>query len=155
MDSDLTIIQGITLAIAVLGAVLGVINTLHALDKSRVKLLVRPKNAFALGRANPELTFCIEIINLSAFAVTVEDVGFLFRGTEWRGSLIHPIIMDGGKWPRRLEPRSSVTIHCQTPSAKPGTKIKCAYAKTQCGYTKTGTTPALKEIARHGAVTRV
>lgn len=38
----ISIVQAITLAIAVLGAVLGVINTWLGLDKSRVKLRVAP-----------------------------------------------------------------------------------------------------------------
>jgi hypothetical protein len=150
MLAEITVVQGITLAIAVLGAVLGVINTWQGLDKSRVKLLVRPKHAIPIGGVDPRLTFCIEVINLSAFAVTVEDVGVLFKGTDHRGSVVMPVLADGGPWPRRLEPRSSVTVYSQTPSAPSGTTIKCAYAKTQCGYTKTGTTPALKQIARHG-----
>jgi hypothetical protein len=149
MFTGMTLVQGITLAIAVLGAVLGVINTWHGLDKSRVKLLVRPKHAIPFGGVDPRITFCIEVINLSAFAVTVEDVGVLFKGTDQRGSLFQPILPDGGSWPRRLEPRSSVTVYGQRPVAPTGTVIKCAYAKTQCGYTETGTTPALKQIAQN------
>jgi len=150
MIIEITLVQAVTLAIAVLGAVLGVINTWNGLDKSRVKLLVRPKHAIPVGGADPRLTFCIEVINLSAFAVTVEDVGVFFKGTAVRGSIVQPILADGGTWPRRLEPRSSVTVYSQTPASKFGDVIKCAYAKTSCGYTQTGTSPALKQIARNG-----
>jgi hypothetical protein len=37
-------------------------------------LLVGPKHAVPYGSADPRLTFCIEVINMSAFAVTVDDV---------------------------------------------------------------------------------
>lgn len=62
----ITLGQGITLSIAVVGAVLGLINTWHGLDMSRVKLKVRPAHAIPVGAANPALTFCIEITNRSA-----------------------------------------------------------------------------------------
>jgi hypothetical protein len=147
---DITPIQAITLAIAVLGAVLGVINTWHSLDKSRVKLRVVPAHAIPVGGMNPELQFCIEVTNLSAFAVTVYDVGVLYEGTDQRGSIIRPIIVDGGPWPRRLEPRSSVTAYGAKPDSPRKNRIKCAYAKTQCGCMATGTSGALRQIARGG-----
>lgn len=145
---DITLVQAATLAIAVLGAVLGVINTWHGLDRSRVKLRVIPAHAIPVGGADHSLTFCIEVTNLSAFPVTVYDVGVFYRGTDDRGSIVQPVLLDSGSWPRRLEPRSSVTVYGQRPNAPPGHPIKCAYARTQCGVTKTGKSPALKQIAR-------
>ncbi len=146
--TSVAIVQAVTFAIAVLGAVLGIINTWHNLDKSRVKLKVRPAHAIPVGAANPTINFSIEVTNLGAFAVTVCDVGVFFRGTDERASFIQPFIADGGSWPRRLEPRSSVTICGQRPESLPGHRIKCAYARTQCGVTKTGNSPALKQIAQ-------
>jgi len=40
----MTVTESITLSIALVGAVLGVINTWHQLDRSRVKLRVTPKH---------------------------------------------------------------------------------------------------------------
>jgi hypothetical protein len=144
----ITIIQEITLSIAVLGAVLGVINTWHAIDRSRVKLKVLPAHAIPMRGADPRLAFCIEVTNLSAFAVTIYDVGVFYRGTKKRGSFIQPVFIDGGTWPRRLEPRTSVTAYGQRPESSPNQRIKFAYARTQCGITKTGSSPALKQIAK-------
>jgi hypothetical protein len=144
----LTLVQGVTLAIAVLGAALGVINTWHGLNQTRVKLKVVPAHAIPVGAANPNLRFSIEITNVGAVPVTVCDVGVLYRGTNQRGSIVQPIILDGGQWPRRLEPRSSVTIYGQRPTSGQSQRIRCAYAKTQCGVTKTGTSGALKQIVR-------
>jgi hypothetical protein len=144
----MSIIEAITLAIAVLGAVLGLINTWQALDKDRIKLLVRPKHAIPVGGVDPRLTFCIEITNRSSFAVTVAEAGVLYFGTESRGALIRPILADGGSWPRRLEPRSAVTVYAQNPADGSQHRIRCAYAKTECGVMKRGSSPALRQIAR-------
>lgn len=150
MLAKITLVQWITLAIALVGAVLGVVNTWQSLSKSRVKLRVLPKHAIPVGSADPRLTFCIEITNLSDFAVTVEEAGVFYEGTNRRGAIVYPVFADGGHWPRRLESRSSVTVYSETPSSLPGHPIRAAYAVTQDGHTKSGTSAALKQIARAG-----
>ena len=147
----MSVVEAITLAIAVLGAVLGLINTWHAVDKKRVKMRVRPKHAIPVGSADPRITFCIEITNLSEFAITVDEAGVFLKGTDARAAYTQPILIDGKPWPRRLEPRSSVTVYGQPPQAKPGQSLKCAYARTECGVTRTGTSPAFKQLAASGA----
>jgi hypothetical protein len=144
---DVTFFQALTLAIAFLGAVLGVINTWHGLDKSRVKLRVRPAHAIPYGAADPRIEMSIEITNLSSFAITVREVGLFYKHTKARGAFPNPILFDGGSWPRRLEPRSSVMICARRPAGSPG-PIKCAYARTECGVTQTGNSPALRQISR-------
>ena len=143
----MTVLEGITLSIAILGAALGLLNTWHALDRTRVKLRVRPKHAIPVGSADPRMTFCIEVTNLSAFAVTVEEAGVFYKGTESRGAYTRPILIDGGNWPRRLEARASVTIYGQPPETKPGHPLKCAYARTACGVVRTGSSPAFRQLA--------
>ena len=147
MGASVTLIEAITLSIAILGAVLGVINTWHALDRSRVKLKVLPAHAIPVGGADPRLKFCIGVTNLSAFPVTISEVGILYEGTNKRGVFIEPFLADGGPWPRRLEPRSSVTVYGQVPDSTPDLRIRCAYATTECGHTKKGNSPALRQIA--------
>jgi hypothetical protein len=147
MSANFNLVQAVTLSVAVLGAVLGIINTWQGLDKNRVKLKVIPKGAIPVGGADPRLTFCIEVTNLSTFPVTVSDVGVFYHGTDKRGSIVTPFLADGGSWPRRLEPRSSITVYSQRPTSTAEHKIRCAYARTDCGTTKTGTSPALKQIA--------
>jgi hypothetical protein len=147
----MTVLEGITLSIAVLGAVLGLLNTWHTLDRTRVKLRVRPKHAIPIGGADPRLTFCIEVTNLSAFAVTVEETGVFYKGTGARGAYTQPILIDGRGWPRRLEARSSVTVYGQPPAPKPGHPLKCAYARPACGVVRTGTSPAFRQLASGAA----
>ena len=147
-DSSISLVNAITLAIAGLGAVLGIVNTWHGLSRSRVKLKVLPAHAIPFGGADERINFSIEVTNLSDFALTIREVGFLFEGTEARTAVVRPFILDGGTWPRRLEPRTSVTVYAQvSPPLKDDPKIKCAYARTDCGRTITGTSPALEQIA--------
>jgi hypothetical protein len=73
MEQEITNMQVVTMAIAVLGAVLGIINTWYNLDKSRVKLKVTPAHAIPFGAVDPKLKFCVQITNLSFFPVTISD----------------------------------------------------------------------------------
>ena len=143
----MTLIEAITFAIAVLGAALGVINTWRAIDASRVKLKVVPGHAIPVGGMDPSLRFRIAVTNLSAFPLTIREVGVLYRGTGDRDVVISPFLADGGSWPRRLEPRSSVSVFSQRPHLLPGHPIRCAYAETDCGVIKYGNSPALEQIA--------
>src|ERR1041385_1896118 len=84
----------ITLVIAVIGAVLGILNAYRDFSRDRVKLRVVPKVAFNVG-ANNVITgdrptslmnqllrdgcparLCIEVINLSTFPITISAAGF-------------------------------------------------------------------------------
>lgn len=136
----------VTLVIAVVGAALGLINTWRSYDVTRVKLKVTPAHAVSVGPA-PLVDFNITVTNLGAIPVTIEEVGVFYRGTDQRCVVTDPVLLDGGTWPRRLEPRSSVSVFSPRPEVIPGHRIKCAYGRTQCGVTKTGTSPALRQIA--------
>lgn len=141
------VIQVITLVIAVIGALLGIINTRHLLDQSKVKLKVLPKRAIPVGATDPRINFCIEITNLSAFPLTISEAGVMFAGSELRASLTNPLFSDNSNWPKRLDPRTSVTVYCVTPEPPPGSMIECAYAMTQCGEVVKGSSKALEQIA--------
>lgn len=143
----MTVVEAITFAIALVGAVLGVINTWRALDASRVKLKVVPGHAIPVGGFDPSVNFYIAVTNLSTFPVTIREVGIVYRGSDKRGVFVNPILADGGPWPRRLEPRSSISVYGQRPDIMPGHPIRCAYAETDCGVRKCGNSPALKQIA--------
>lgn len=140
----MTTLQNITLAIALLGAVLGIINTWNALDTRRVKMKVIPKLAEFLPSGGK--TICIEVVNLSAFPITVCQVGFLKRWSSVRGAIIRPIILDDGDFPRRLEPRSAFTAYTKGLLENPVElrNIRCAYAETECGTVRKGHSGALK-----------
>jgi hypothetical protein len=138
-----------TLFIALTGAVLGIINLWRSISHDKPKIKVTPKRVFPVGAADSRINFSIEAVNLGAVAVTICELGLLHHGTKGRSSLIQPIIFDGGDWPRRLEPRTSITVFGRTDLIKGReTPIQCAYAMTDCGLTFKGNSGALKAISR-------
>ena len=148
MDSELINTGSIALTLAIFAALLSILNTWHALDRSRrLNLKITPAHAFPLGAVDPSINFSIEVTNLSEFAVTIQEVGLLYEGTEKPGTLLSPILLDGGTWPRRLEPRTAVSVYAQAPLPNGGPRIRCVYARTACGQTLTGNSPALQQIA--------
>ena len=74
----------------------------------------------------------------------------LYRGTKKRGAVVNPIVIDGGTFPRKLEPRTSFTayFHPEALHRLNGCKIRCAYAKTDCGVMIKGNSLALQQLAR-------
>lgn len=144
----MTIFETITFAVAVLGAVLGVINTWVGLSKERVKLKVLPRHAIPVSNAPQNILLSIDIVNLSAFPVTVSEIGVFYSGTKKRSVIPNPIISDGGAFPRRLEPRSAVTLYSEKPRAVvDGHRMKCVFAKTDCGVVQKGDSPAFRQMA--------
>jgi hypothetical protein len=67
----------VSLAVGSVGAVLGVINTWNALERQRVKLVVRPAQSMLVPSGQPILT--VEVTNLSAFPITIAEIGFRLR----------------------------------------------------------------------------
>jgi hypothetical protein len=146
-----------TIAAALLGAVLGIMNTWNALAQRRVRLRVRPANVRHVGggiitmSAKSEIgaMFCIEVTNLSAFPVTIDEVGMTMGRTTRmiRAAVPIPKIFDGKPWPRRLEPRESVSLYADIDSFEMrGPQIRRAYASTACGCVRYGNSPALRQL---------
>jgi len=169
----MNISTAITLAIAVIGAVLGVINTWQAITRDRIRLRVTPKiylggegdmvftgSVFpsrdsSVGILNPELEsrehdFCFEIVNVGFVPVVVAEVGFLMRRTTERASITDRKLLDGGAWPRRLEAREAVTVLIppHPDSRLMYANFKCAYVTTACGLTFKGTSKVFRDIVR-------
>jgi hypothetical protein len=158
----------LTLIIAIIGAVTGivgtvlsVITTIRDISKDKVIIKVVPANVQVFGPAGePGERIGIEVLNLSGFPVTVSEVGFKMRNPEVRGVLGMPFTSTGDKLPIRLEPRQSVLFYSSTDFDKKGefAEVLSAYAKTQCGETAYGNSPALKQIverARNAAANKV
>ena len=170
----MTTIEKITLITAILGAVfgslgavLGIINTWHQMSKNYVKLKVIPKIAFMIDANNTITTdrnndrifhllsqkvpfrLCIEIVNLSAFAVSISNVGFGKRA-KLRHVLFQPELTSGKTWPPRLESRESIVAYAKIGERwdKKVMGQALAYAKTDCGVTRYGTSPIFKEYVQ-------
>jgi hypothetical protein len=141
----------ITLAIALLGAVLGIINTWITVSQARPKMRVRLLAVYSAPKIE-KVGFSIEVTNLSNFPLTIREVGFSLSPW-WKRDierlLLSPFIVRGDSIPCRLEPRHQANFYfndnLQGSSPK---RITGAYAKTDCGVNFTGVTPALKEISK-------
>jgi hypothetical protein len=147
----ITNLQVATFAIALLGAVLGLINTWHNLDKKRLKLKVNPMHTIPVGGVDPSLTFGISIVNLSDFPVVVSDAGVLVKETGNSMCIVNPVFANGATgsdWPQRIESRASITVYSQMPKPPEGKNYGLAYANTQCGEMVKGNSNALKQISR-------
>jgi len=148
-----------------IGATLGVINTWHQMSRNKVRLRVVPKVAFTdpNGRAitgdrpDPILyrffesgvpwRLCVEVVNLSAFPVTVAEVGFGQGPSNERLVLMEPELSPPGKsLPVRLEPRESITAYSTVGIQLDLSFMRrpVAFARTDCGYNQYGSSPILK-----------
>ena len=140
--------------LALIGGVLGVFNFVQGFWQRRVRLRVTPKLTAIQGGGFLSSTVdllprgfaCIEVVNLSAFPVTIDEVGFTLSDSKCR----HMIIPEPRTLlPRTLEPRTSIDVRA-TQSAGFPRKSKKAYAKTQCGQTRYGDSVVFKKF-REGA----
>ena len=100
-----------TVTVAVIGAVLGIINTIYAIFKDKVKLRVIPEWAKSITHDEP---FHIEIngMNVGFIPVTVQEVGF-YTSINKKLTSITPISPDTKEkqyLPYRIEARSSFRI---------------------------------------------
>jgi hypothetical protein len=143
----------ITSAFAAVGAVLGVINTWQALDQKRVRLRVVPKLAYPfVGGDFGETMGCIEVVNLSAFPVSINEIGFTLGGDPRktkRLAITSPSTSDRQPFARTLQPRHSVTGYFDLNRIVP--EIRKAYVRTDCDEVAYGVSPALKHMRRIGS----
>lgn len=152
---------GLVVAIVggVLGSVLGLINLWREIDRKRVRLKVIPKLAHMVtdtfvvsthddshrdqGRfSHYPARLCVEVINLSEFAVTLTAVGFGDNSV-----VINPDVSQGKKWPTRLEPREAVTLYSGVEQGLSPESFKepVAFVRTECGIRVEGKSPVLKK----------
>jgi hypothetical protein len=144
----------VTLSFAVIGAVLGVINTWNAINLRRVRLTVIPSCVLSQGQNfvktssaeyRPGAMIGIEVVNMSAFPVTVKSVGFTLRGKKQFITTPLPLLVGLQEWPRKLNPHESVTGYMHPNTELPPT-LGRAFAVTTSGILCYGSSPALKEM---------
>ncbi len=131
-----------TIGLATLGAGLGIINTAMSLSTRWLRVRVRP--SFITDIAGNPLGASIEVTNLSAFPVSIAEVGFE-AGKGRHLPLIHP----GQNLPRRLEARDSLSVTFAPRDFIPpsGVTVGSAYARTACGRYISGSSPAGKQLS--------
>jgi hypothetical protein len=146
---SMDIISVLTLILAVIGAVLGLINTIDLLNKNRVRLKVIPARCIPMTGFLENLgpLIAIEVINFSAFPVRISDIGFTLPD-KLKVSVFDPIISEGKSLPISLSPHESITFYIKISGIKPQMlkNARKAYARTTSGIMRVGTSPALKQI---------
>lgn len=143
--------ENITLAIAIIGAITGMFgaglsayNTYVAREARKVRLKVIPGWSFAPGY----MAFSIEVVNLSAITVIVDQIGFLERGTKRTLPIVnHMRLTDSGEWPRKLGPQESVSVHLDPNVLPTGVRLGKAFAQTVSDERGTATNGAHKQLA--------
>jgi hypothetical protein len=105
----------ITLVIAVIGAITGILGTVLAIlqhrrevESDRVHL--RVGISWGLSSVDPSRSFLvIHVTNLSKFPVTIRDAGVLTRKRSWR--VTHALARTPqGRLPIRMEPRTAISV---------------------------------------------
>jgi hypothetical protein len=159
-------IETLTLIVALLGVALGIANTWYLFKSPRFRLKVVPKLCFDIqgGRylavdwdeqvqqlraAGALSRWGIEVANLSAFAVTIDEIGFSDNTDDGQIAMVDPEISRGKRWPVRLKPREKVMYYSTDGTDLPKTVLGSAraYAKTDCGHCVYGTSPVLTKEA--------
>ncbi len=167
----MTSIELLILSIAMLGVALGVLNLWQWLPSQRVRLRVIPKIAFDIdpGRyysdrwnkyvarlhenGDPK-RWMIEVVNLSTFPITIDEIGFSDRTPDGTFSMVDPEISRGKTWPVRLEPREKAILYSTDGVLLPPLvwANPYAYAKTDCGCCFYGRSPILIEAKQRSLV---
>ena len=158
--------ETLSLVLGTMGTVTGCLALWHELNQSKVKLRVIPKvvrpggiNYVMIDSEHGDYgdQLCIEVINLSAFAVTLSDVGFMVSVSPVpnckRLTFIQAPTSMGKTLPVRLEPHEAVTCYSRPDAVHPVgmASVVKAYAETECLARAYGTSPALRSVVRSAA----
>jgi hypothetical protein len=159
----------ITLAIAILGAGLGIINFFIDLWRNRLSLNVVPRlyasavgggsyswnisdrSMIKRGELSSEGRLCVEVQNDGNKEVTVDAVGFMRKGSAHRFVILRPILSNNKDLPVRLQPGESFLAYSSfTPEElwKSQGPIDYAIAETATDRVFKGTSPILEEIKK-------
>lgn len=134
-----------TVTMAALGSGLGIFNAWRTWVNDRVRIRVAVSRLIA---TDGQRAIGIEVVNLSAFDVTITHIGFDLVGTSDHLQLFKPLIAQGHALPKRLEPRAAFTVF-QPLSAFEGKQLlqlDRAYVATACG---------LRPKSRRGSVAKL
>lgn len=124
----------VTIFFALVGAILGVFNTVVAQRQARVRLIAKAKYAYMLSNLGDQGSpmACIEVTNMSQFPVFVSEIGFEIIGSQSRFAVTDPITTDRQRFARKLESRQSITGYFEQPRDRTGVAGRC-YVRTESG----------------------
>lgn len=150
----------LTAGTAITGAVLGVFNLWRQLSTERIKLRVSPSIVIETSRngvlasstvqvdptSPPQaVSLAIEVLNLSAFPVTIDEIGMTTAGNG-RLSFFGAVTKDQASLPIRVESRDSITLYTKSYATTEFAKARQAFAETACGTRVLGESPAIASL---------
>lgn len=122
-------------SVAAVGALLlAGLSYYKTLTTDRVRLQVECKYFFGVGGFQGREGISIEVINRSAFPVTIREFGFRKLNGE-RMLLLQPLFANGERMPIRLEPRRQTTAYHVIDTEAQWQELDAApygYVKTEC-----------------------
>ena len=157
----------ITLLIAILGAVLGILNFTRGWWRNRVRLKVKPvfltRHLFPSGKADLTMFFenrggqkiprvwGVEVMN-KGVPVKIREVGFQLKGSSDRAALLRQISECFVALPHLLDRHDSVSIYADLIDDSGGYahlgNFKRAYVRTTADQQFTGSTRAFKRAVK-------
>lgn len=156
----MTLNDWFTTGAAVTGAALGFFNLWRQLSTDRVRVRVTPSlvmHQTSTGvathtnvRLDPSdapraVRLGIEVLNLSAFPVTIDELGMTTAGSA-RKVFVDSHTADGRNLPVRIEPRDSVTFYTIMLETTEFAGGRDLYADTACGTRSIGRSPAIESL---------
>lgn len=139
------LIKFVTFGLALLGAVLGIVNTVVGLINSKLRVRVKLVFGWGIDGSGKPLqkphAVGVEVTNISSFPITVIDVGVAHRRS-WRhwhrrkehrdrstfvGSLVEVTL------PQRMDAREQATFYIPLALVPNDKSYWRVYAKTACG----------------------
>lgn len=133
----------VSLVIAVIGAVLGIINTIYRFSKDKIRLKVRPQIMASVGDPTRQEGIIINVVNLSSFPITINYIGLKCM----KGRYLECGLNPQNRLPYRLESKGNYVgiIAESIKQIKDLHLVKRAYVITACGKKFYGNSKRLKE----------
>ena len=136
--------DGVTLAIALIGAALGIFNTVRSVFRDKPRLRVCAKRFVT---SNGDDGLCVEVVNCGAISVSVIQVGLDVSKPRGHIFLFDPLPIGVQNFPHLLQPGTKMDVYLggraqQHPSLRQATR---PFARTATGGTFRGGRRAVRD----------
>lgn len=144
----------ITIIIASVGLILGVLNTIMLYLKDRIRLKVNPYklNIEAHNHQEIECFFAVEIVNLSKFPIKIESIYLVFKKNKKHYLLrrLLNVVNNQPYIPVVINSKDSVKLF--SPELLIDEEVKEVLVKTSSGHTFKGSAPFLKSLHKDTSI---
>jgi hypothetical protein len=136
----MTGMETVNLILGAVGSALGILSAWYLVLDNRVRLGVGMSRRFIVqvGGGAELRRIAFSVVNLSKFPVTIVGVGG--RRKDGATAIVIPELLDGGPWPRRLEPREAFSAFVRDNERSAISLFGGIWpsASTACGITRFG-----------------